>query len=247
MDDISFGRDIATFVDLCFTRVAKQYTAENYLIATNAKKLLQTHKSLQQIRKHGREPSKRIDSSTARFLEHLADLDAARRRLEWLADVGTETFGDIGEVELGHAAYFVHDSIFVYGQALVEKASVAGLTAISRFIRPGTTEKSKLKKKYSKIFDQMRKGIAEKRDPIIHGVGRGGVDRPDIAILTDNGWWEWMLATGAWQAWQTSDLIYTKAAVAMNEWAEKLRPAVEGTANKVGEEIMNSWKEISSK
>ena len=70
---------------------------------------------------------------------------------------------------------------------------------------------------------------------MLHGQGRGGVDRPGPSILTDGLWWEWVLATRAWPPHHGHELVFGKAADSLGEWAAALREPAAGTANEVGD------------
>lgn len=188
--------------------MAKEYAGDNWQFVTLTQKVMKRERTLQRIRERGTEPSSLIPMKTARFLENLHDLDSQRLRLDWLTTRPQSDIEGLEEADRGQYALLIHDDVFIHGLALVDKAGVVAGTAISHFAENLQSTKSETKRRYRALFKALRQGIAPIRDPMLHGQGRGGVDRPGPSILTDGLWWEWVLATRAWPPHHGHELVF---------------------------------------
>lgn len=234
----TFGQDLAEFVDLSFKSLASEYNAANWQWATYAKKRLASRRTLREVRTGGRDPKVRLSPRRQQLCELLFDLDGARRRLDWLTSRTDEDVSSWEIIDRGEFARWAHDSVFIYGAALVGKTDTVISTMINLFTHPGGRTKREVKQEYVDRLKQQEKGIGKNRDPMLHGIGRGGKDRPETDVFTNQGWWEWMLALDVFPPKYGHQLVLEMSGNSVTEWLAKLRPAAEGTADFVGDTAM---------
>ena len=222
---------IETFVDRVFLKMATQYRADNSVWAILANKRHRTERNLKVLKTLLPAPHDLGEKET-QLAEYLWDLAEQEVLLRWFENRRESELNFDNLQDSGQYIKLIHDSFFIHGFALIDKASrVVTNSMINRWADNADRTKSELKMDYSKRFKAITGAVEEIRHSFLHG--QGGEVRPDSEFVSQGGYWPYLFALDRWPPRQPINYIHFNGE--LDEYVNKLGGAASGTREQVGD------------
>ena len=222
---------IEQFVDRVFLKMATQYRADNSMWVILVGKRHQREQNLKALKKIVPAPNELSEKDT-QLAEYVWDLAGQEVLLRWFENRNESemNFGDLQAS--GQYIKLIHDSFFVQGFALIDKASgVVANSMINRWADNADRTKSELKKDYSERFKAITGAVEAIRNSFLHG--QGGDVGPDSEFVSRGDWWPYLFALNRWPPRQPINYVHFNGE--LDEYVNKLGGAGSRTREQVGD------------